>query len=132
MSESAPGPRERRPGNLILVALVVCGLWPSLWFAAALLVPLSFWATWPGRWHPRHWVMAATGALWGAATAVSLAGSPERAKLGLGEWQPPGWMVDLGSGEPLLVLLVQAAAMGAFVLALWSRHPALSGGQPAA
>lgn len=124
---AADGWSYRRPRPLLLWALAISGLWPSLWFAGLLLIPMSFWATWPGRWQPRHWIMTATGLVWAVALAVNLAGSADRADLGLGSWQAPEWMVSLATSAPLAMWAVQAAALGGFVWALWSDDTWLSG-----
>ncbi len=124
---SKSGEAGTRPRNMLLFALMIGGLWPAFWFAGVLLLPLSFWATWPGRWQPRHWIMVVAAVAWGLATAVSLSGNPDRAELGLGDWNPPEWMVAMSAGAPLLVWAAQAVAIGGFVWVLWSRHPALAG-----
>lgn len=120
----------RRPRNLLMIALAIGGLWPSFWFAGIMLIPMSFWATWPGRWMPRHWLMTVTGALWAAVLPVRLSAPDQRVEVGLEAWQPPEWMVALSTSAPLVVMGLQAAAIGAFAWALWSDADWLNGPDP--
>lgn len=130
-AEAAPG-GYRRPRNLLMMALAVGGLWPSFWFAGVMLIPMSFWATWPGRWMPRHWIMAVSGAIWAAVLVVNLSRPEVRADVGLEAWQPPEWMVSLSTSAPLVVMGAQAVAIGVFAWALWSDAEWLNGSEPKA
>ena len=109
---AVPGDGVKRPGQLLPIALVVCGLWPQLWLAAVGLIPIAFFLTWSGAWEKRHSLMAAGTLLWVSASAAQFAADANRAGLGLGWWAPPGWLTAIGAQYPIPVLLAQAAGIG--------------------